>query len=46
MLIALISALELLLEVSDCFLAHKYIRVKLKIWAVDITESLPDKYLA
>ena len=40
--IALVSSLELLLEVSDCFLEHQSMRVLLKIWTVDVTESQSD----
>ena len=40
--IALVSALGLLLEVSNCFFGRHSMRVRLKICAIDVTESLPD----
>ena len=46
MCIALVSALEMLLEVSDYFLEHHSMRVTLKRLNVDVTEILEDRYMA
>ena len=46
MYINLISELEFLIEVSDFLLAHQYMRVKLNILTVYVTEHLSDRYLA
>ena len=43
---ALVSALELLLEVSYCFMANESMRVPLNIWTDDIIERLLAIYLA
>ena len=44
--IALVSAFELIIDVSDYLLAHQLIMVPLKRWTVEIIESLSEMSLA
>ena len=46
MYIAIVSEFDLIIEVSDCFLAHQSIMVLLNRWAVEVSEHLSEISIA